>query len=184
MNEEDKVPQYNLYHGMRSKKTPEQIMKEGFCVTYMTIVDAKKEIKNALRHFGKEDLLTRTGTTGELIRQEIRMIGGKNRRNVWATTDEEAPCEWWAHSNPEHISMVLHYAGIESSKIDKYLKETYGENCYNIKLKMTSRGTNPNFNTGLNCIPPQLIDIIEECEECKYTGKEHKKLKPTSTKST
>ncbi len=168
---------FPLFHGMRSKKTPEQIKKEGFC-SYGTPIDEKKNIVDALKHFGKEKLLTVKGGKGYRVRSlvnEVMYELGKNRLNTWATTSEEAPCAWWAQANPEHISLVLDAAGIKPKEVEKYLKDKFGSNCYNVKLKITSLGTNSNFNTGLNCIPPSLIDIIKECDECMYTGKEHKK---------
>lgn len=168
---------YSLYHGMRSKRTPEDIKKEGFC-SYGTPIDERINIIDALKHFGKEKLLTVKGGKGYRVRSimdEVMRDLGKNRLNTWATTDKEAACEWWAHANPEHITLVLDAAGVEPEEIEKYLKEKFGSNCYNIKLKITSLGTNPNFNTGLNCIPPSLIKKIEECNECRYTGKAHKK---------
>lgn len=165
--------EFNLYHGIRTNKTPEQIKKEGYC-KYGTKIDMKKEIKLALKHFGKEKLTTTQGRKGDLVRSMIREVSDKERRNIWTTTNPKAGCEWWAHASPEHISLLLHQINIEPEKIDKYLSEKYGKNCYNIKLKMTSLGSNPNFNTGLDCIPPNLIDSIEECKDCKYTEKEHK----------
>jgi len=171
---------YPTYHGMRSKRTPENIKKEGFC-SYGTPIDEKKNIVDALKHFGKEKLLTTSREQGgksyrvRSIVDEIMYKLGKHRLNTWATTSKEAPCSWWSHANPEHISLVLDAAGVNADEIEEYLKDKFGSNCYNVKLKITSLGTNPNFNTGLNCIPSSLIDLIEECEECKYTGKEHKK---------
>lgn len=169
----EEVPYYPLYHGMRSKKSPEQIKKEGFCA-YGTVVDERKNIIDALRYFGKEKLLTTEGRKGDRVRCAIREIKNPERRVVWATTSEDASCAWWSHSNPEHISLTLSMIDIEPEKINKYLKEKFGSNCYNVKLKMTSRGTSGNFNTGINCIPPYFIDSIEECKQCKFTGKEHK----------
>jgi len=173
---------YPLFHGMRSKKTPEQIKKEGFCA-YGSPIDEEKNIVDALKYFGKEKLLHSRKRKGALISLLINEVNPRyqdmpyrtNRRNVWASTNKESACEWWSHANPEHVSMALSYAGIEPEEIEKYIKEKFGSNCYNVELKMTSLGTNPNFNTGLNCIPPSLIKKIEECSECKYTGKEHKK---------
>jgi hypothetical protein len=175
MQEEDKVPQYPLYHGMRSKKSADQIKREGFCA-YGSPIDEKKNIVDALRYFGKEKLLTTEGRKGDRIRSTIREIQEPSRRVVWATTSQDAPCAWWAHANPEHTSLPLHQIDIEPEKIDKYLREKFGSNCYNVKLKMIARGQYPNFNTGINCIPPNLIDGIETCKECKFTGKEHKHI--------
>lgn len=165
--------EFNLYHSIRTNKTPEQIKNEGFC-TFGTKVDMKKEVMLALKYFGKEKLTTVEKGKGYLVQSMLREVSGKERKNIWATTSKEAGCEWWAHANPESISLLLYHIGIETERIDKYLSERYGKNCYNIKLKMTSLGHNPNFNTGLDCIPPNLIDSIEECKDCKYTGKEHK----------
>ncbi len=176
LNEEDEELQSPLYHSIRTKKTIEQIKKEGFC-TFGTGVDMKKEVMLALKHFGKEKLATVERGKGYLVQSMLREISGKERRNIWATTSEEAGCMWWAHANPEAISLLLHQIDIEPKEIDKYLSERFGKNCYNIKLKMTSLGSSPNFNTGLDCMPPNLIDTIEECEECKYTGKAHKNEK-------
>jgi len=165
--------EFNLYHGIRTNKTIKQIKKEGYC-KYGTKVDIKKEIVLALKYFGKEKLVTTHSGKGDLVRNMIREVSEKGRRNIWTTTNPEAGCAWWAHASPEHISLLLNYAEIKPEKIDKYLSEKYGKNCYNIKLKMTSLGHNLNFNTGLECIPPNFIDSIEECKKCKYTGKEHK----------
>lgn len=173
------MPDLPLFHGMRSKKTPDKIKKEGFC-SYDSPVDEKRKIIAALKYFGKEKLLTVNSSKGYIIRSilnEMMSLHNRNRLNTWATTDKDAPCEWWSHANPEDISLVLNAAGISEEEIEKYLKDKFGSNCYNVKLKITSRGSNPNFNTGLNCIPPSLIDIIKKCDECKYTGKEHKNKK-------
>ncbi len=164
---------FPLYHGIRTNKTPEQIKKEGFC-SFGTKVDWKKEAISALKYFGKEKLATVRRGKGYLVRSMLEEVKGKMRGDIWATSDKEAACRWWAHANPESISLLLHQIDIEPDKIDKYLSERYGKNCYNIKLKMTSLGSTTNFSTGLKCIPPNLIDSIEECKECKYTGKEHK----------
>jgi hypothetical protein len=171
--DKDNVPQYPLYHGMRSKKSADQIKREGFCA-YGSFIDEKKNIVNALIYFGKEKLLTTEGRKGYRVRSAIREIRDPQRRVVWTTTNKDAPCAWWSHSNPEHISLPLHQIDIDPEKIDKYLSEKFGHDCYNVKLKMTARGQYPNFNTGINCIPPNLIDSIEKCKECKFTGKEHK----------
>lgn len=172
MQDEDDEQYYNLYHGMRSKKSVDQIKKEGFCA-YSTPVDEKKNIIDALRYFGKEKLLTTKGGKGDRVRGAIREILEPERRLVWATTDKDIACAWWSHSNPEHVSLTLHQIDIEPEKIDKYLREKFGSNCYNVKLKMTSSEENPNFNTGINCIPPSFIVNVEKCKECKFTGKEH-----------
>jgi hypothetical protein len=172
IEEYDQLP---LYHGLRSKKTPEQIKKEGFC-TFATPIDARKNIIDSLKFFGKEKLLTVKGGKGYRVRglvEEVNRNLGQNRLNIWATTDKDAGCRWWAHANPEHVSLALDAAGVEPENIDKYLNEKFGRNCYNIKLKIKSMGENFNFNTGLNCIRPNLIESIEECKECKYTRKEH-----------
>lgn len=171
-NDDEYDLQYPLYHGIRSKKTSDQIKKEGFC-TFSTKVDMKKEIMLALKYFGKEKLATIEKGKGYFVQNMIREVSGESRRNIWATTRKEAGCEWWSQANPEAVSLLLYHIDIEPEKIDKYLSERFGNNCYNIKLKITSEPSS-NFNTGLDCMPPNLIDKIEECE-CKYTGKEHKK---------
>jgi hypothetical protein len=159
--EKDEVPQYPLYHGMRSKKSADQIKREGFCA-YGSPIDEKKNIIDALRYFGKEKLLTTEGRKGDRVRSAIREIREPERRVVWVTTSQDA------------VSLPLHQIDIEPEKIDKYLREKFGSNCYNVKLKMTARGQYTNFNTGINCIPSSFIVSIEKCKECKFTGKEHK----------
>ena len=172
-DEYEGVPYQPLYHGIRTKKTEDQIKKEGFC-TFATKVDMKREIVLALKYFGKEKLLTVTPSGGRFgrVRRYVEQAESKTRRNIWASTDKEAACRWWSQANPEIISWMLHDIEIPPEKIDKYLSERFGSNCYNIKLKITSRGHSADFNTGLDCMPPNLIEKIEECE-CKYTGKEH-----------
>jgi len=161
---------------MRSKKSAEEIKKEGFCA-YSTRIDEKKNIIDALKHFGKEKLLTTKGGKGSTVTKAIREVSSEDserRRSVWATTNKDASCKWWARANPEHISLTLHEINIEPEKIDRYIKEKFGSNCYNIKLKITSRGEDNNFNTGFNCVPPNLIDKVEKCKQCQYTSQEHK----------
>lgn len=168
------IPQYNLYHGMRSKKSADQIKREGFCA-YGTSVDERKNIIDALRYFGKDKLLTTAGRKGDFVRGAIREVSSpdsERRRSVWATTSKDAGCKWWSHANPEHISLMLHQIDIEPEKIDKYLSGKFGNKCLNVKLKMTSRGQETNFNTGLNCIPPHFIESVETCKKCQYTGRE------------
>jgi len=170
----DEVPQLPLYHGIRTNKTSDQIKKEGFC-TFGSEIDMKKEVILALKYFGKEKLSTIEKGKGYFVQSMLREVSDKFRRTIWASTNKNSACEWWARANPESISLLLSHIGIEPEKIDKYLSVRFGKNCYNIKLKMTSRGESANFNTGLECIPPNLIDSIEKCEDCKYTG-ETKKL--------
>jgi hypothetical protein len=170
-NEEIEFP---LYHGMRTKKSPEQIKKEGFC-SYGTHIDEKKKIIDALKYFGKEKTITSKHRRGGLVKGIINEVSGsfeKFRLNTYATTTPEASCNWWARANPEHISLSLHYLGINDDKIDKYLKEKFGNNCVRVELKMTSKGEESNFNTGLNCIPPNLIKDVKKCKSCDYTGTE------------
>ncbi len=45
-----------LFHGRRSKKSIEELKKEGFCA-YVSPEDEAKLIIDALKHFGKEKLL-------------------------------------------------------------------------------------------------------------------------------
>jgi len=176
MTDEDDILQLPLYHGMRTKKSSEQIKKEGFC-SYGTPIDEKKNITDALKYFGKEKIITSNKRKGGLVRGLIDEVS-KNREhfrlNTYATTEPDAPCNWWARANPEHVSLALHYLGIEDSKVDKYLKEKFGDNCIRIELKMTSSGSESNFNTGLNCISPNLIKDIKKCKSCNYSGKEVK----------
>lgn len=162
-----------LYHGIRTNKTADQITRDGLCVTYRTSVDAKIEVINALRYFGKEKLLTSSGGKGSLIRNELNAMKSPHRRNIWATTEKDSVCEWWANANPEHISQVLQFADVDTRDINKYLNENYGKNCLEIELKMNTLGSNPNFNTGLSCISPDMIASIRKCKSCIYTGASH-----------
>ena len=50
-----------LFHGMRSKKSAEQIEKEGFC-SYGSPEEGKKNVIDALKYFGKDRLLHSQGT--------------------------------------------------------------------------------------------------------------------------
>ena len=170
---------YSLYHGMRSKKSPEQIRREGFCA-YDPNADLSKDIIDALRHFKKENILREdeSNIDAETIRTNIRTIRDPFRKATWATTYSDRPCGWWAHANPEHISESLSHAGISPTEIDKYLREKYGDRCYNVKLKLTKEYQWKNANTEINCIPPELIDSVEECKDCRYTGKYHGKVPP------
>ncbi len=177
MTEKNELKYYPLYHGMRSKKTSDEIKKEGFC-SYSNPINERKNIVDALKYFKKEKLLTTEGKRGSVIREIVAEITHnlkKSRLNTWATTNKESACAWWAHTNPEHITLVLDAAGISAEEIDSYLRNRFGDECYSVKLKMTSLGSSPNFNTGLNCIPANLIELVEKCDECKFTGKEHKK---------
>lgn len=173
-----------LFHGMRSKKSAEQIKKEGFC-SYGSPVDEKKAIITALKHFGKEKILHQKSQKGELLRGMINEITEKNSKGrlyTWGTTVDNAPCAWWAIANPEHISLTLHYAGISEQDINKYLSEKYGTNCYRIKLDLKLneleekylRHTHNNFNTKKRCILPHEIIEIIKCKSCNYTGQEIK----------
>lgn len=169
-----------LFHGMRSKKTAEQIKSEGFC-SYGSPVDEKKSIINALKYFGKEKLLHQQSQKGTLIRgiiDEITEKYSKGRLSTWATTVKETPCDWWARANPEHISLALGYAGISEKDIAKYLSDKYGKNCYNVELnlplderqKETLKYNNINFNTGKRCIKPFEIKAVLKCKTCDYTN--------------
>lgn len=180
MTEKDEVPQLPLYHGMRTNKTPDQIKKDGIC-TFESKIDMKKEIVLALKHFGKEKLLTVEGGKGYRVRRYLKQAESEFRRNIWASTDKDAACDWWAHANPEIISWMLHEIDIEPEKIDKYLSERFGNKCYNVRLKTTSRGQSSDFNTGLDCIPSNLIELIEECEECKYTLQSKSEIKKSKS---
>lgn len=164
---------------MRSFKSPEQIKKEGFCA-YDPKSDLSKDIIDALKHFKKESILKENeyDIHAETIRMNIRTIKDPSRKVVWTTTYEDRPCSWWAHANPEHISESLKHAGVDPIEIDRYLKEKYGNRCYNVKLKMTGKYEGKNISTEFNCIPPELIDSVIECDSCKYTGKYHGKIPP------
>jgi len=161
---------YPLFHGMRSKKTEDQIQREGFC-SYGSPIDEARHIISALRHFGREKLITANSGRSVRIRQliaEVRL--SKGRLNTWASTDINATCSWWSRANPEHVSLALNFAGISEKVIDRYLKETFGNNCYSVELKMTSLHPERNFNTGLNCVPPNLIRKVKKCKTCDYSG--------------
>ena len=151
--------QYNLYHGMRSKKSAEQIKREGFCA-YNTNIDIKRNVINSLKFFGKEQVLSSSGRTGQLVRFHLHKDSPLNRRNIWATTRKDIATDY-ALTSPEHVSMILQNVGIPKENIVRYLREKQGSNCHVIKLKLTSLGPNINFNTGLNCVSPHFIDSIE-----------------------
>lgn len=89
MIDKDEVPQYPLFHGMRSKKSADQIKREGFCA-YGSSIDEKKNIIDALRYFEKEKLLTTEERKGDRVRSATREIREPERRVVWATTSQEA----------------------------------------------------------------------------------------------
>ena len=161
---------YPLFHGMRSKKSEEEILRNGFCA-YKSPVDESREIRLALKFFGKENLLSSHSSRGYRIRMlmnEMRL--SKRRLNAYASTNIDATCNWWARANPEHVSLALNFAGIPDNVIDRYLKDRFGENCYTVELKLTSKESNPNFNLGMNCIPPNLIRTVKKCRSCDYSG--------------
>jgi len=168
-----------LFHGMRSKKSAEQLKKEGFC-SYGSPVDEKKAIVNALKYFNKEKVLHQQSTKGELVRSMINEITekqSKGRLSTWATSVEKATCDWWSRANPEHISLVLGHVGIDEKHIDEYLNEVYGKNCYSVELnlKLTElqqkilRHTFTNFNTNKRCILPSEIKEVRKCKSCDYS---------------
>lgn len=170
-----------LFHGMRSKKSAEQIKKEGFC-SYGSPVDEKKAIIDALKHFGKEIILHQQSRKGELVRSQINEITekhGKGRLSTWATTEKDAPCNWWARANPEHISLALGHSGVSEKDTAKYLDDKYGKNCYNVELDLKSTedierrskfgSSSINYNTNKNCIKPSEIKDVKKCKSCNYT---------------
>ncbi len=166
-----------IFHGMRSKKSAEQLKKEGFC-SYGSSVDEKKAVVDALKHFNKEKFLHGHGHKSFLIKREIEHVMDK-RRSTYATVAKEAPCNWWARANPENISLVLGYVGVKEKDVDKYLGEKYGKNCYNVELdlKLSDREKEElkynqiNFNTGKRCIKPSEIKDVKKCKSCEYTYK-------------
>jgi hypothetical protein len=170
---------------MRSKKSADQIKKEGFCA-YGSPVDEKKAIMDALKYFGKEKILHQQSTKGELVRSQINEItekSGKGRLVVWGTTASAAACDWWARANPEHISLTLQHAGVDETDIARYLDEHYGTNCYQVELelkltetqkKQLRLGSPLNFNTGKRCISPNEIKDVKKCKTCKFTSQVEK----------
>lgn len=160
---------YPLYHGMRSKKTSEQIKKEGFC-SYTENNEAEA-ILRALDTFGKDPNNIK-GYDGDLIRMNIETVNKPHRKVTWASADRTAACGWWSHANPEHISDSLYHAGVEPRKINEYLNTQYGNKCYVVKLRkhieMSPANPPPNVSTGINCIPPDTIDEVRECGFCNY----------------
>lgn len=171
-----------LFHGRRSNKSIEELKKEGFCA-YGSPEDETRLIIGALRHFGKEKLLKKRDATGILIQNQLEQISEKQRKgrlSAYATTAEEAPCNWWARANPEHISLILNSAGVDDKEIDKYLKEKYGKNCYNIELDLALTKEQEeelefryiDYNTGKRCISPAEIKEIRKCKSCNYSNKQ------------
>lgn len=175
--------QIPLFHGMRSKKTAKQIKEEGFC-SYGSPVDEKKAIVDALKHFGKEKILHKKGTTKDMISNQLQIMSntkfGKlpgNRLSTYATTIPEASCNWWARANPEHISLILGHAGVSEKDTAKYLDEKYGKNCYRVELNLNLDETQKrrlyenkaNFNTNKICIKPSEIKDVKKCKSCNYT---------------
>ena len=51
--DEEEYEHIPLFHGMRSKKSAEQIEKEGFC-SYGSPEEGKKNVIDALKYFGKD----------------------------------------------------------------------------------------------------------------------------------
>lgn len=98
---------YPLFHGMRSKKTAEQIKREGFCV--YTENNEPEAILRALKAFGKE-VNNIKGYDGDLIKMNIETVNDPHRKVTWASADRTAACGWWANANPEHISDSLFHA--------------------------------------------------------------------------
>lgn len=160
---------YPLFHGMRSRKTAEQIKREGFC-SY-TENNESEAILRALKAFGKEVNHIK-GYDGDLIRMNIETVNDPHRKVTWASADRTAACGWWAHANPEHISDSLFHAGVEPEQINEYLNENYGNKCYAAKLKkyveMSPANPPPNVSIDMNCIPPEMIDKVKECGFCDY----------------
>jgi len=160
---------YPLYHGMRSKKTADQIKKEGFC-SYNENNEAET-ILRALKVFNKNPDNIK-GYDGDLIRMNIETVNTPHRKVTWASADKTAACGWWAHANPEHISDSLFHAGVEPRQINDYLNKQYGNKCYSVKLRkhveMSPANPPPNVNIGLNCIPPEMIEEVRKCGFCDF----------------
>jgi len=161
---------YPLFHGMRSRRTAEQIKREGFC-SYNEPNEAQA-ILRALNFFGKrvEDLPE--GFSKDTIKMNIETVDTPRRKATYASADRTAACGWWAHANPEHISESLYRADVDPRYINKYLNRQYGDKCYVVKLKkyveMSPVNPPPNVSIEQNCIPPEMIDDVRECGFCNY----------------
>lgn len=149
-----------LYHGVRTKN-PERIRKEGIC-SFRTLIDTRREIIIALKHFGKYKLLYTAGGRGDLIRAHIRKMQDPTRRTIYLTSvGKEAACSW-ATRNPEFVSLTLSNVDISNEDIFRYLTDRYGEP-YIIKLKETYPIKETNICSYQRCLLPEEIESIERC---------------------
>lgn len=158
----EKPKQLQLWHGTRRRETPEEVKAKGIC-TFKSEVEGRLQIIQALRHFGKEKLLTTTGTTGQHLQSLMAEISSRRRRVIWATTLEDRVCGWSAR-NPEIVLLALSAAQVPSSDIAKYLRGKYGR-CYKIKLRHTVPINYPNIPLNSMCLKPEDIESVEECGE-------------------
>lgn len=148
------------YHGFRSKKSIDDIQKSGVGYYHRSMNEAKKDIDEALDHFGKEHPDEEYGYIGGLE-------GSGSRWNIWVSLYEDAP-DSWAKMSPEIVSVNLEFNEIPVNDIMKYNSAKYGRPVV-VKTIMdvsaSSIFSNPsNINTGRNTISPNQILEIREVE--------------------
>jgi len=158
-----------LYHGFRSKLSPEEIRKHGVS-TLTNPLDARKEIVYALRFFGKEYLLRSSSQAGQTVRGFIEEMSRSERRSVWVSTFGDRACNW-SMRNPEFLSLALRFAGVNDKDIFSYLDRRFGHR-YSIKLKLTWPVQTTNSNTGTSFIPGEFIESVSNCDNVPYPARE------------
>jgi len=159
-----------LFHARRSFLSPEVIAKEGVG-TYADEAQVDKEIRSALRHFGKEHLVSpKSGSKlSRYIEREKREFpqfhyGSEARRQIYLTTQPEE-CFMWASGFPSVVRDTLVRAGVPGRKIKQYLDEKYGRR---VRLKLSYKPTVVELDTphpddltlGLREISPEQIGEV------------------------
>jgi len=148
-----------LYHGFRSKLSPEEIKERGVC-TFKTSEEAVKVLEEALSYFGKR--------WTEKTRQFAYEISRPERRVIWTTIYEDAACGW-ARVNPEIVYLTLYWAGVKEDDIFDYLRRRFGRPYYvETNIHPTLRriyGLPTDISLGRTCILPEEIVEVYPCPE-------------------
>lgn len=153
-----------LWHGLRSKLSSDELHRRGFC-TFRTWIDGRRAITKALEYFGKKKLLT---ITQSKVHDFVDEISREGRLCIWVTTYREDAAHY-ANRNPEIIFLMLHFAGVSDYDVLKYLRIEFGKP-YRVKLKFKPTALDlfrnaANIPTFKMCIRPDEIELVEECTD-------------------
>lgn len=156
--EKDNPENRIMFRGVRLRDFQlENLQKDGMSHCWTDPSKAIAEIYRALEKFHKISKLGRS----YILRDKILEIARPTRSQIWCTQDKYNAISY-ARACPEIISDTLFYAGVDTTRVQKYLQEHFG-NPYVI----TFEAPEPTF--GINTVigrhvPIENIISIEEID--------------------